>query len=258
MPVTFWTFLIGTLALCGMPPFSGFYSKDAILAQAYEHSMGLFILAVVVAVLTTFYMFRLVFVAFLGGPKTGNAGHAHESPKLMTVPLLVLAVPSIFAGFFGINQLLEAQLGDKKVVQHAVEHLNVLDQIFAPFNHAPMAAGAGMLAVLFGFFAAFGLYSGAASDPLPSKLGALSRAMQNRFYFDGLYDSIIALTQDAFATVADWFDRWIISGLFVKGLTGVTELFGRALRLVQTGNLQTYSFLFVAGLALLLLYVLRH
>ena len=91
MPVTFWTFMVGTLALAGVPPFSGFYSKDSILAQAAEHNLPLFVLGVVVAALTTFYMFRLVFVAFLGAPKSEAAGHAHESPPVMVWPLRILA-----------------------------------------------------------------------------------------------------------------------------------------------------------------------
>ena len=85
MPVTFWTFLIGTLALAGVPPFSGFYSKDEILAAAFHHNIALFIVATIVAALTTFYMFRLFFVAFLGAPKSEASDHAHESPKVMTV-----------------------------------------------------------------------------------------------------------------------------------------------------------------------------
>src|SRR2546425_5936085 len=88
MPITYWTFLIATLALCGVPPFSGFFSKDDILVTALDHNLALFILGVLVAALTTFYMFRLWFVAFLGQAKSAAAGHAQESPKVMTVPLL--------------------------------------------------------------------------------------------------------------------------------------------------------------------------
>ena len=81
MPVTFWTFMVGTLALAGVPPFSGFYSKDSILAASRRNTAcALFVLGVAVAALTTFYMFRLVFVAFLGAPRSEAAGHAHESP----------------------------------------------------------------------------------------------------------------------------------------------------------------------------------
>ena len=102
MPVTFWTFLIGTLALCGVPPFSGFYSKDSILAQALEQkNYPLFVLGAAVAGLTTFYMFRLFYVAFVGKPRTEAAGHAHESPAVMTWPLIVLAVFAVIGGIIG-------------------------------------------------------------------------------------------------------------------------------------------------------------
>ena len=108
-----------------------------------------------------------------------------------------------------------------------------------------------------GFLAAKALYGKAKTDPLPAKLGALSRAMQNRFYFDELYAALISVTHEALSKVADWFDRWIIAGLGVKGAHGSTEIFGRALRMVQTGNLQTYAFLFALGVALVLIFVLK-
>jgi len=106
MPITFWTFLAATLALCGIPPFSGFFSKDAILALAWERQPVLLGLAVAVAFLTSFYMFRLVWVAFLGPAKSQAPDHARESPAVMTLPLLVLTVPSVVAGFWGIDSYL--------------------------------------------------------------------------------------------------------------------------------------------------------
>ena len=254
LPVTHWTFLVGTLALCGVPPFSGFFSKDAILAAAVEHSVGLFVLAVAVSALTTFYMFRLYYVAFLGGARTDAASHAHESPAVMVWPLRVLAVPSALAGFWGIEALFDRQLGG----DHPVLDLPLVQQLFAPLNHAPLAALGGLIAVVFGFAFARELYQNAPTDPLPQKLGALGRGMKNRFYFDEIYEFLIALTQEALARLAQFIDRWIIAGLLVRGAHGSTELFGRALRLVQTGNLQTYAFLFVLGVALLLIFVIGH
>jgi NADH-quinone oxidoreductase subunit L len=103
MPITFWTFLIGTLALSGVPPFSGFYSKDSILGQALDQkNYLLFAVGAGVAGLTTFYMFRLFFVAFLGQPRTDKAKHAHESPAVMSWPLLILAVFATAGGIIGI------------------------------------------------------------------------------------------------------------------------------------------------------------
>ena len=115
----------------------------------------------------------------------------------------------------------------------------------------------GLLAVLLGFVAAYVLYAKAAKDPLPEKLGALARAMRNRFYFDEIYQATFIRLHDFLAAVAGWLDRWIIAGLAVRGTHGTTELAGRALRLLQTGNLQTYAFLFALGAALVLYLALR-
>ena len=107
MPITFWTFLVGALALSGVPPFSGFYSKDSILAQALEQkNYLLFGVAVFVAALTAFYTFRLFFVVFFGQEKSKAASHAHESPLVMTLPLLALAVFAAIGGFIGICEQL--------------------------------------------------------------------------------------------------------------------------------------------------------
>jgi NADH-quinone oxidoreductase subunit L len=253
MPVTFWTFMVGTLALAGVPPFSGFYSKDSILAQAAKHNPALFVLGVAVAALTTFYMFRLVFVAFLGAPKSEAAGHAHESPPVMAWPLRILAVFSVIGGFIGIEQL----YGKQFPAEHVEPNVSFARQLIAPILDAPLAASAGLLAVLVGFAAAYTLYAKAAKDPLPEKLGALARAMRNRFYFDEIYQATVIRLHDFLATVAGWFDRWIIAGVGVRGTHGTTELFGRALRLLQTGNLQTYAFLFALGVALVLYLALK-
>jgi NADH-quinone oxidoreductase subunit L len=111
--------------------------------------------------------------------------------------------------------------------------------------------------VVLGFGAALGLYRGAKSDPLPALLGPLSRAMRNRFYFDELYELTVIRLHDLVALVAAWIDRWLVAGLVVRGTHGTTELIGRALRLVQTGNLQTYAFLFALGVAFVMFLALK-
>jgi NADH-quinone oxidoreductase subunit L len=253
MPVTFWTFMVGTLALAGVPPFSGFYSKDSILAQAAQHSLPLLVVGLAVAALTTFYMFRLVFVAFLGKPRSEAAGHAHESPPAMAWPLRILAFFSVIAGFIGIEQL----YGTQFPAEHVEQNVSLAGKLLGPFFHARLVACAGLVAVLLGYGAAYALYAKAAKDPLPEKLGALARAMRNRFYFDELYQATVIRWHDFLAKAADWFDRWIIAGLGVRGTHGTTELAGRALRLLQTGNLQTYAFFFALGVALVLYLVLK-
>jgi NADH-quinone oxidoreductase subunit L len=250
LPVTFWTFLIGTVALMGIPPFSGFYSKDAILATAFERSpFALFPISVIVAILTTFYMTRLVLVAFFGKERSESAHHAHESPLIMTGPLVFLAILTVLGGFFGLNEVAAP-------AEHHGEG-GLLSAAFAPIGHAPMAALAGIAAVMFGLFLAWSLYARAERDPLPEMARTISRAMRNRFYFDEFYGGLIALTQEALAKFADWTDRYIIGGLMVRGASGFVDLTGRGLRLVQTGNLQTYTFLLAVGVAIVLLLVFR-
>ena len=248
MPITYWTFLIGTLALCGVPPFSGFFSKDAILAAAAHHSIALFLVAAIVAVLTAFYMFRLFFVAFAGQPR-GEA-HAHESPKVMIWPLILLAIPSVLAGVWGIDHSLATFFGGP---QHSS---SFLESFLAPFGHSPLAAGASLLAVVLGFSLAYTTYRRATSDPISESLGMLARVMKRKFYFDELYAFAIRATHETLARLADFLDRALIEGFAVRGITGMTDVFGRALRLLQTGNLQTYTFLFAAGVAVVLVMIL--
>ena len=226
MPKTYWTFLIGTMALCGVPLFSGFFSKEAILDVALENNILLFFVAVFVALLTTFYMTRLFVVAFMGEPRSVHAEQAKERPAVMTVPLLVLAVPSLLAGYF--------------------------------YAHAPnpLVLAASLVVVVFGMLVANTLYSGAKADPLPAKLGLLAKALRQRFWFDEIYQWLIDQVQENLAKLADAIDRWVIAGLLVRGTHGTTELAARVLRLAQTGNLQTYAFWFAAGMAVLLVFTL--
>jgi len=241
MPVTFWTFMCGTLAIAGVVPFSGFYSKDSILAIAVDHqAYARFALGLFVAILTAFYMFRLVFVAFGAGERSDSAAHAHESPLVMIFPLRILALFSFIGGWIGLENVLNLQFagGD------TAHKLSFPQQLMAPFIHAPWAAS-------------FNFYARASKDPLPDNLGALSRWMRNRFYFDELYQATFIRFHDLLAAIADWIDRWLIAGLAVRGTHGTTELIGRALRQVQTGNLQTYAFLFALGVAFLLYFVLK-
>jgi NADH-quinone oxidoreductase subunit L len=249
MPVTYWTFLAGTLALCGLWPFSGFFSKDAILGAAYQHSMTLFAVGILVAFLTTFYMFRLVFVVFLGKAKSDSAGHAHESPPVMTGPLIVLAIASVAGGFFGIEQFVKPQFFPDAAA----------GPIFAPlepFKQSPVAAVLGLAAFAIGLAAAALLYGNAESDPLPGQFAELCYVVRHKFYFDELYAELIALTQDALAQFLEGVDFML--KLLVRMISGSTELAGRGLRLVQTGNLQTYAFLFAAGIAMVLYFMLLH
>ncbi len=230
LPITFITFTVGTLALTGFPYlFSGFYSKDAILAVAYEHNGAMFGLAVFTAFLTSFYMFRLFLVVFLGKPRTDSARHGHESPGVMTFPLIVLAVLSIIAGFpFFIHR-------------------------FFDVTHAAIPAIVPVLAIggfLLGAVVAFLLYRNREKDPVFIPL------LANRFYIDEIYAAVLLRLQALLSGLLAWFDRWILDGLFVRGGASLTWGTGYVMRFLQVGNLQAYAFLFGLGIVAVLYFTL--
>lgn len=234
MPVTFATFLLGVLALSGFPGLSGFFSKEEILILAYHHSGLTFILASSVAFLTSFYMMRLLIVAFLGSPRSDAASHAHESPKVMTIPLLILAVFTVVSGYswFGIPKILGASGHHDSSVMQTV-----------------MMASIGVMVI--GYALAFSIYRNKSSDPISV------RYLANKFYVDELYDRVLLPIQQAFARVLDFIDQWVIGFFCVRGLSLVVNLSGEVLRLVQSGSLQAYAFFFGAGVVALLYWMLK-
>jgi len=163
-----------------------------------------------------------------------------------------LAVFALIGGVIGINETIAGQFVSGEPAAAGEHTLTLVQKLTEPFTHAPVAAIVGLLAVVVGFFAARKFYAGAKSDPLPAKLGKLSLAMQNRFYFDEIYEATVIRIHDTIATISDWIDRWLVEGLCIGLVRGGTDLTGRALRLVQTGNLQTYAFLFILGVAVVL------
>jgi len=251
MPITTATFLAGALALCGMPPFSGFFSKDEILALAYAQSPILFGIGVVVALLTAFYMTRLILVAFFGPNRLTPPSPVRESSPVLTVPLLVLAVPALLAGFWGILPYLELAGKTGLDPRHtAVIVTAPVARTFVPMLASLMAAGAG-------FGLAWRGYRRARQDPLPQWGGGLVRAIRNRFYLDDFYQNTAVWAHDALGAVIAACDQWIVSGLLIRGLHGSVELLGRLLRLTQTGQVQTQAFLTLLGVLLVLYWALR-
>jgi NADH-quinone oxidoreductase subunit L len=228
MRLTSFTFFVGTLALIGFPFFSGFFSKDAILIVAHERNTPIFVLGLFSAFLTAFYMVRLVLVAFLGKPRSESAEHAKEAPAVMTMPLLLLAIPSFIAGFgFFATRFLPTP---------HIDHAG---------NFVPITVTATMAA---GVLAAFLLYRNREHDPLT--IGAFQR----RLYFDELYAWLIRATQGTLTSVSAFVDRWIIDVGAVRGASGGTWGAGALLRLMQVGNLQAYAFLFGLGIIALIYY----
>ncbi|MDH7504073.1 MAG: NADH-quinone oxidoreductase subunit L, partial [Verrucomicrobiota bacterium] len=197
-----------------------------------------------------FYMTRLVAVTFFGPERTQLAGQARESRLILTIPLVILAVPSAFAGFWGIDSAYASQFNGA-----AVE--GAVGRIAAP-AHSSVVAACGLGAAIVGIVAGLAVYWNAATDRLQEKLGLLASWARNKFYFDELYAALNEATHEFLSRLADGVDRWAISGIMVRGVHGSIELAGRLLRLTQTGNIQIHAVLLGAGIAILLLIVLRH
>jgi NADH-quinone oxidoreductase subunit L len=228
--ITFVTFAIGALALIGCPPFSGFFSKDAILALAYQRNMPIFIIGLTTAFLTAFYVSRQVLVVFFGKPRSDSARAAHESPPVMIIPLIVLAFFALTAGF-------EFIAANVLVVPHEKEASAIV----------PTLAIAALLA---GAVGAFFLYRNREHDPVHVDL------FRRLFYFDEFYAWLIKHTQEFLARAAAFIDRSIIDGGAVRGTSGATLGFGSLLRLFQVGNIQAYAFLFGLGIVALIYFVI--
>ncbi|MEO1857380.1 MAG: NADH-quinone oxidoreductase subunit L [Rubritalea sp.] len=233
MPITGITFIIGTLCLTAVPGTSGFFSKEGILHAAEHENPALFYIAVAVAALTTFYMFRLIFIAFLGKAKDEHAEHAKEVPLIMAVPLALLALMALASPWLG--SLIPA-LND-----------------FHPHTDIKMnfVTGCSIGAFVVGLVAAVVLYKGKTSDPIAGN--AAMKVFRNKFYLDEIYAKLIKLFQDLVAAVVHFLDEFVINGLLVGGLTRLAQGTGNIFRTkMQTGSLQNYAFLFGAGIILVI------
>ncbi|MBI4418420.1 MAG: NADH-quinone oxidoreductase subunit L [Ignavibacteriales bacterium] len=265
MPVTFWTFLIGALAISGIPPLSGFFSKDEILWKAFSSDYGspiLWFVGAGGAALTALYMFRLVTLTFEGESRYDTrALHPHEAPKTMTVPLIILAVFSVIGGFVGIP---ESLLGS-----NALEHW--LEPVFRPANaklalhpHDPELIEYVLMAVSVSLAAA-GITAGRTlylkRKDLVEQLQALFvrtyKVLWNKYYVDEVYDAVFVRPTVRLSESLLWrgFDVGVIDGL-VNGSAAVTAKLGQWLRRIQTGVAQVYATVFLGGILLVLTWLL--
>ncbi|MEX1178989.1 MAG: NADH-quinone oxidoreductase subunit L [Nitriliruptor sp.] len=246
MPITFWTSLTAWLAISGVFPFAGFFSKDQILTEVYVHGyLPLYIIGLVTAVLTAFYMSRWFFLIFLGRPRYGTDVHPHESPVSMTIPLVVLAVLSTVAGavlnfqhrgpfntFLGPVSAPIDELGYEAAGPLTEMHLIVISLI---------AAGLGIgLAYL--AYVRRDVSQGRMIEPVR---GTLAEVFERKFFFDSLYETVFVRAGGWVAARLEWFDRRVIDGA-VDGAGSASMRIGGLGRRVQTGLIRGY----VAGLVL--------
>ncbi len=243
MPTTYGTFAVGCLAIAGFPLLSGFFSKDLILEHVFAGGSGpLWLVGSLGAGLTALYMFRLLFLTFWGDTRAAPevAGRIHESPRVMTVPLVVLAVLSVVGGYFTLPELLAPLYG------HAHPHVPLL------VKYLPTLLALG------GIGAAYWLYvrQPAAAERLGRRFANVHRLLLNKYYVDEAYDAVVVRPLMA---AADWlwrvWDTRVIDGL-VNGTARVVQAGGLFLRFWQTGNVQAYALSLSLGAIVLFAYYL--
>ncbi len=254
LPHTHWTFLTGCIAIAGIPPLSGFFSKDEILAAAYGANQIYWILGVIGAGLTAFYMFRLYATTFLGKFR-GTAEqehHLHESPGAMVLPLVILAVLSAVAGLIGIPPVLMENA-------HQLEHF--LSPVFAAskeylgdnvhhLSHSTewMLMGASVGVAVIGIFIAVNKFSRKPDLQEPSGLG---KVLANKWYVDEIYDAVIVKPLFAFSKFLEQIiENKVINGI-VNGTGRLVNYTSRQLRLIQSGQVSLYVLLMVLGMVLI-------
>ena len=252
MPVTFWTMLIAGGALAALPPLAGFWSKDEILGAAFGNGhLVLYAVGIITAVLTAFYVTRALWMTFYGEPRDHHLyDHAHESPRVMTLPLIALAVGSavlgIVIGFPPEQGFIHSFLAPVVEAAGVAEHAPELATIVA-------LAVVSVVAGLIGIAVGVSMYVRHRPDPaaLTRAAGPIYRVLVNKYYVDELYDHRFVDAARAFAGASWAFDIHIIDGL-ANRLGWAFAMGGQGLRRVQTGIVGNYALTIVAGLLLML------
>jgi len=280
MPTTFWVYMIGTLALAGVPPFAGFWSKDEILADAFSEGFTLiYVLLTIAAFLTAFYMGRQIWMVFFGEPRHAAAVHAQESPRVITVPLMILAALSVLGGALnlpGIHTLtawlehtIEVHAGEFVWSVAIISTLLALAALYLSwliYGRDPLKAGE--------------------IDPLKRRLGAVFTGMENKWYVDELYHAVIVTPfvkgSQFLADVIDWrfwhdwFHETVIAGTYnwlsnialnryadqqgidavANGLGNTTQWLSATFRKIQNGFVRSYALSVLLGVVLIIGYLI--
>ncbi|MES2566057.1 MAG: NADH-quinone oxidoreductase subunit L [Bacteroidota bacterium] len=255
LPITFVTMLIGTVAISGIPPFSGFFSKDEILAHTYEHSPTLWFFGQVASMLTAFYMFRLLYLTFYRKFRGTHEQehHLHESPKTMTIPLIVLAILSVVGGVLGLPEFWGATNWMHHHLDSIIVHKN--PSILNHTKEWTLMAIAVLSAVATIFFA-YMVYM--KNQILPEandqKLTGIKKLIYNKYYVDELYDMIIRKPLDGISVAFYKFlDLEVVDGI-VNGVGSAVMGIGAVVRKAQTGHIGLYIFGMVLGIITILFF----
>jgi NADH-quinone oxidoreductase subunit L len=266
MRTTHWTFLVAMLAIAGIFPFAGFFSKDEILAEEWKtHNYVIWGVLVCGAAITAFYMMRLYYLTFRGkfrGTKE-QWDHAHESSRWMTVPLMILAVLSIFGGWIGWPKVLSfgadwnrfhhwlepavTPVGDHEAGAHAAPHSTVEELILIVVAMSIALLGIGLAWMIY--------RRPGRSEAIAKRSGPIYTLLRNLYWVDELYELVIIRPFYALSRWSRAFDRWVVDGLV--NATGITaEITGQVIKLFQTGVVRNYALMFLLGVVAILVYMM--
>lgn len=254
MPVTYWTFLAATLAISGIPPFSGFFSKDMILEKAFEQNILIYALALFGALLTCFYMFRLFYLVFYGEQRLAHV-HAHESPKVMTVPLIILGILSAFGGFLNLPSLFGGNLSFSQFMHSAVNS-KISEEISHGTEIALILLSITVLGLVIWY--AYRIFIRKAIVPAGDSepMSAVARLVTNKFYIDEIYAFVF---EKPFGSLSNFLFKTVETNILnpiVDGVGELTDVLGTLTRRLQRGNMSFYFFAMVAGILLFIIFTL--
>jgi len=265
LPVTYWTFLIGTVAIAGIPPLAGFFSKDQILAAAFVHNPILWVAGLLGALLTAFYMFRLFYLTFHGTFR-GTAeqkAHLHESPLSMTFPLVFLAVCSVVAGFINIPEAivhggnrLDAFFEPLLSRSNMIASINGLTHEHLSHTLEYILMSVSVVAVLLIIFFARLRY--VKNEHIPAEdltdSSFISRLIANKYYVDEIYEAIIGKPINYLSSAIHKYVEQGFIDMLINKSGSISVMGGRVLRFVQTGNIGFYLFIMVIGIIAILIF----
>ncbi len=256
LPITFWTFLLGTIAIAGIPPFAGFFSKDEILAHVFEHNKLLWVLGVIGSGMTSFYMFRLLFLTFFGTFRGTNEQkhHLHESPLTMTLPLIVLALLSVIGGFINVPEVLG---GHSWLATFMAPLYEQAQQANPELFHKPAMGGSeelmlmavSVVVALLSAVLAWVVYVNRATVPVADKIERtlVAEVVYHKYFIDEFYDRLIVRPITALSDILYRFGEFLIDGI-VGGVAAGVGLLSGQLRRLQSGAIGFYVLAMVIGI----------
>jgi NADH-quinone oxidoreductase subunit L len=257
MPITYITFLIGTIAIAGIPPFAGFFSKDEILAHLYHHDFAMWCLAILGSALTSFYMFRVFVLTFWGDFRGTDhqAGHLHESPFSMTFPLIVLAVMSAVGGLINLPEF----AGGHEFLAHWLAPILPHSEGLGEVSWLSLEMGAPLLAAFIPAFLAiyiFGIQKNVPSED--ANITGIQKIIYHKFYIDEMYDLLIVRPVNTLSVFFHQIVDFLIIDLVVEGTGRLVKFSSSEFRKVQSGNVGFYLFMIVISISVIIFLSLRN